>query len=123
MQHTHCHPGPMKQRSAALDTFLAFTAEHREVIRAAAMREFDTRPSDVFVATFPKCGTTWMQHIVHGLRTHGDMNFGEISQVVPFFEMEVDFEAFDAPQPAEPRAFKTHLSWDLMPKGGATSWC
>jgi len=34
--------------------------------------------------TPPKCGTTWMQQIVHGLRTRGSMDFNEITRVVPF---------------------------------------
>ncbi len=80
---------------------------------------FRLQPTDVVVATYPKCGTTWVQQIVHGLRTAGSMDFEEISLVVPWIEtaplLGIDL---DAPQVAEPRAFKTHLSWDLVPKGG-----
>ena len=32
-------------------------------------REFSPQPTDVFVVTFPKCGTTWVAQIVHALRT------------------------------------------------------
>ena len=80
--------------------------------------DMKTRPSDIMIATYPKCGTTWMQQIVHGLRTGGSMDFEEISQVVAW----VDISALmgidpNGEQVAEPRAFKTHLSWDLVPKG------
>jgi hypothetical protein len=79
----------------------------------------ETRPSDVLIATFPKCGTTWVQQIVHGLRTRGSMDFEEISMVIPWIErsplLGIDI---NAPQVAEPRAFKTHLPWDQVPKGG-----
>ena len=39
--------------------------------------------TDVFISPYAKCGTTWMQQIVHGLRSCGDMDFSEITQVVP----------------------------------------
>ena len=35
-------------------------------------------PCDVIIVTPPKCGTTWVQHIVHGLRSNGDMDFDEV---------------------------------------------
>lgn len=80
---------------------------------------FQARPDDVFVATYPKCGTTWLQQIVHGLRTRGDMDFDEITAVVPWLEPAHDMGIdLDAPQRATPRAFKTHLTWELVPKGG-----
>lgn len=81
-------------------------------------KRFVPRPSDVFVMTYPKCGTTWTQQIVHGLRTNGSMDFEEISSVVPWVEtaatMGIDLEAEQA---ARPRAFKTHFNWHDVPKG------
>lgn len=76
-------------------------------------------PSDVFISPYAKCGTTWMQQIVHGLRTGGSMAFGEISEVVPWLECAHDLgQDVTAPQVAAPRAFKSHLAWDAIPKGG-----
>ena len=47
-------------------------------------REFKPRSTDAFVVTYPKCGTTWVQQIMHGLRSNGSMAFGEITEVVPW---------------------------------------
>lgn len=100
--------------------------EYREAGKGFATKEgwakglaFRPRPSDTFIATYAKAGTTWMQQIVHGLRTGGDMDFGEITEVVPWVEMAVDLGLdAEAEQKANPRAFKTHLSWNDVPKGG-----
>lgn len=74
--------------------------------------------SDVFIVTPPKCGTTWMQQIVHGLRTRGSMDFEEISCVVPWINMAYDMGIdIHAPQVAHPRAFKTHTTLDEVPNG------
>lgn len=75
--------------------------------------------TDVFIVTPPKCGTTWMQQIVHGLRTRGSMDFDEISRVVPWINMAYDLGVdLHAPQVARPHAFKTHTKLDEVPKGG-----
>jgi len=77
------------------------------------------RPTDVVISPFGKSGTTWVQQIVHTLRTRGDMDFDDISRVVPWIEtsagLGIDLEA---EQKANPRAFKSHLAWDEMPQGG-----
>jgi hypothetical protein len=76
-------------------------------------------PTDVFIVTPPKCGTTWMQQIVHGLRTRGSMDFDEISSVVPWINMAYDLGIdIYAPQAADPKAFKTHNKLNEVPKGG-----
>ena len=80
---------------------------------------YQPAPSDIFILTPPKCGTTWMQQIVHGIRTGGSMNFDEITQVVPWIEMAVDMGIdIYAPQVANPKAFKTHLNLEDIPQGG-----
>ena len=81
--------------------------------------DYKPDPTDVFIVTPPKCGTTWMQQIVHGLRTRGSMDFDEITRVVPWIDMAHD-SGIDiyAPQVAHPRAFKTHSTMDEVPKGG-----
>jgi hypothetical protein len=80
---------------------------------------YKPEPTDVFIVTPPKCGTTWMQQIVHGLRTRGSMDFDEISSVVPWINMAHDLGIdIYAPQVADPKAFKTHSTLDEVPKGG-----
>ena len=39
---------------------------------------FKAQPGDIFIAPFGKSGTTWLQHIAHGLRTRGSMDFEEM---------------------------------------------
>lgn len=86
------------------------------VARGLALK---ARPTDVFISPYAKCGTTWMQQIVHGLRSGGSMAFSEITEVVPWLELAHDMGvAPEAPQVAAPRAFKSHLCWEDIPKGG-----
>ena len=77
------------------------------------------RPDDVIISPFGKSGTTWLQQIVHTLRTRGDMDFDDISRVVPWIEtssaLGIDL---DAEQKSNPRAFKSHLDYETIPKGG-----
>jgi len=49
----------------------------------AAGLEFVPRASDIVIASYAKCGTTWLQQMVHSLRTGGDLDFDDISRVVP----------------------------------------
>jgi hypothetical protein len=93
--------------------------KHLQNQRDAVLPALAVRPSDIFISTFSKSGTTWVQQIVHGLRTNGSMEFPEISLIIPWYEAaELLGIDVNAPQLAEPRAFKTHLPWDKVPKGG-----
>ncbi len=84
----------------------------------SAYLDFEPRASDVIISPFPKCGTTWLQQIVHSLRTGGDMDFHDIYEVVPFIEIAPEMGIdVNGPQKAEPRAFKSHFGWDEVPKG------
>lgn len=84
----------------------------------ASIAAYRPRPTDVIISPFAKCGTTWLQQIFHTLRTGGDMDFDDISRVVPWIEtaaaLGLDLEA---PQRAEPRGFKSHLPYDAIPPG------
>ena len=88
-------------------------------------REFTPRASDVFIVTYPKCGTTWMTQLCHQIRcvrharrlgmpasaTVADetsagecfsMRFGEITEVVPW-----DILAKDCDQSLDDEQFLT----------------
>ncbi len=84
---------------------------------------------DIFIASYPKSGTTWTQCILHQLLTRGrDESLAHISDVAPFFEINRTWAqeaAGDAPVLAAHyqakqaalgrRVFNTHLRWDMMP--------
>ena len=76
------------------------------------------------MTTYPKSGTTWMQQIVRGLRTSGDMDFDEIGEVVPHLEAALDLGLELDPDHrrwgGSPRAFKTHFAAHEAPRGGRT---
>jgi len=70
--------------------------------------EFQHKPSDVFVLTVPKTGTTWLMQICHILRG-GDMNFEDIYQVTPWPQISWDLDINLSDQHGlTPRVFKTH---------------
>jgi len=70
--------------------------------------EFEHKPSDVFVLTVPKTGTTWLMQICHALRG-GDMNFEDIYQVTPWPQIAWDLDISLSDQYGlTPRVFKTH---------------
>ena len=48
--------------------------------------EFKQRPDDIIISPFAKSGTTWLQQSLHGIRSRGDMNFSEITDVSPWLE-------------------------------------
>lgn len=77
----------------------------------AAAQAFQAQTDDVFISTYPKTGTTWLQQICHQLRTGGHLDFDEISeeQIVPWLELSPSLGIDIAlPQVAHPRCFKTH---------------
>lgn len=110
-----------KHRARSMQEFRAGQREFgKAAIAASEMAPpFRPLPTDVIISPYGKCGTTMTQQAFHTLRTRGDMDFDDISRVVPWIEMSpllgIDL---NAPQRAEPRGFKSHLSYTRVPKGG-----
>ncbi|QLC25264.1 sulfotransferase domain-containing protein [Parasphingopyxis algicola] len=110
---------PTQRRAETAEEFGALIGQMfvpEEVARSIAA--LDPRPTDVVISPYGKCGTTWLQQAFHTLRTGGDMDFDDISAVVPWVETaELLGIDINAEQRAEPRGFKSHLSYDDMPRG------
>jgi hypothetical protein len=77
-------------------------------------QRYRASPGDVFVASYPKCGTTWTQYIVYLLENDGrPLAAGQrLDDVFPHLE-EVGEAAVRALR--EPRLVKTHLPLSRTP--------
>lgn len=75
---------------------------------------------DIFVASYPKCGTTWLQYIVWLLVRRRPLAADEsLTNVFPHLE-EVGAEVVEAL--AGPRLIKTHLRFGLTPWSDAARY-
>ena len=109
---------PPPTRPVGFDAFVARIAHLGTAEGFTRGLAFRPLPTDVIISPFGKCGTTWLQQVFHGLRTRGDMDFDDISRVVPWIETAHDLGLdLEAPQRGRPRGFKSHLAYDLIPKG------
>ncbi len=108
----------MNGRARNIPEFLEKMSKFYSAEGAAYAAAFVPRATDVVISPFAKAGTTWMQQIVHGLKTGGDMTFDEITAVVPWIELAHDLGLdLNGDQGGGFRAFKSHLSWADVPKG------
>ena len=106
------------------------------------IRDFEVRDDDIYVVTFPKCGTTWTQEMVWNICNGCDVEKAKSIPLVkrsPFIEIsgllkdnlissmseeakKAMPEAADSVNNAsnmprnEPRLLKTHLSYDMLPE-------
>lgn len=85
-----------------------------------ALAHFQARPSDILITTAPKAGTTWMQQILHQLRSGGDESFCSIDDVVPWLELPREGKSWQQvlaayEQLPDPRIFKTHCTYEQTP--------
>lgn len=81
---------------------------------------FRPRPDDIFIASYPRSGTTWLQYVVHVLVHDGDTGFTHISDVVPWYERSLALghrRAIDYERMPSPRIFKSHLPYAWLPRG------
>ena len=123
--HTFCFNFPTsKPAMECSPAMLRFFERTRGVTTMEALKkglDFHPWPSDVLLTTGLKCGTTWMQQIMHGLRSGGDMSFEEIDTVFPSLELYYGYQpdgdlAFEQPF-SPPRFFRTHHPFGMTPQG------
>lgn len=102
--------GPLYQD---IDGFRLGAAFSPQLFRSAL--QYKPRPDDVFVVTYPKSGTTWLQHIGYLIFHDGvpPPNALEFLKATPFLEM---FGAEDVVRMNRPGLIKTHLPYWLLPK-------
>ncbi|NP_991183.1 sulfotransferase family 1, cytosolic sulfotransferase 4 [Danio rerio] len=88
------------------------------------VKNFQARPDDILIATYPKAGTTWVSYILDLLYFGSDENQTSqpIVQRVPFLESCFqEFSTISGTEmadnlPTSPRLIKTHLPVQLVPK-------
>lgn len=82
--------------------------------------EFRVRPSDVFISSYPRSGTTLTQWILYLLSHDEQPDPEHLTKASPWFERslaigELDSEDLDAFP--SPRVFKSHLPREWLPDG------
>lgn len=78
---------------------------------------YEPESDDVFICTYPKCGTTWTQCILHLMLNNGEpLKTGQhICSLIPHLEDD----GKDAVLPlSRPRVIKTHVPYYMLPKHG-----
>jgi hypothetical protein len=83
--------------------------------------EFEPRPTDIYISSYPRSGTTLTQWILYLLAHEERPDPDHLTKVSPWFERSLaigelsaeDFARFDSP-----RVFKSHLPRQWLPNGG-----
>ena len=63
---------------------------------------FTAKEGDLFIVTFPKCGTTWTQQIAKLVRNHGQEDGMDVDEAFPWIELM-------SPEEADVRNVYTYL--------------
>jgi len=82
--------------------------------------DFEVRPSDVFISSYPRSGTTLTQWILYLLAYEEQADPTHLTQVSPWFERSLamgELSAADLDRLPSPRVFKSHLPRQWLPDG------
>uniref|UniRef100_H2S1F2 Sulfotransferase n=1 Tax=Takifugu rubripes TaxID=31033 RepID=H2S1F2_TAKRU len=83
-----------------------------------ALKDFEIHPTDVFIITFPKSGTVWMQQILSQIMEASHPGWAEDvtnRAQIPYLEGRTVDDPFRDRK--EPRVVRTHLFPELLPHG------
>ncbi|XP_064489148.1 sulfotransferase ssu-1-like isoform X2 [Ornithodoros turicata] len=75
--------------------------------------QYKPSPGDIFIDTFPKCGTNWAKRIVQLLLGRDTSDCSDYGLSTSFFEMVGNDVIQNLPQP---RIICTHLEYHLLPQ-------
>ena len=81
------------------------------------LKNFKLYPEDIWIATYPKCGTTWAQQIVRLIRNNGEKDNRLINVAVPWLEAISGYPYVKVDDLPRPRMYKSHFPYSLMPCG------
>lgn len=77
-------------------------------------RAFGERDTDIYIASFPRSGTTLLQVIVYHLIHDGGMTYAHLDDVSPWLR-NLAMKKLPVPVVPEPRVIKTHDPYSLFP--------
>ncbi|KAJ3682268.1 hypothetical protein LUZ60_014841 [Juncus effusus] len=87
-------------------------------------KHFIAHSSDILLATFPKCGTTWLKALLFVTLNrpssfqNNPLNFSNPHELVPYLESKIYSNGSipDLDQLPEPRLFSTHIPYCSLPE-------
>jgi LPS sulfotransferase NodH len=96
----------------------------RDVSRVArflrGLAEHRARADDIYISSYPRSGTTWLQQVLLVLANDGEPDFAHVDDVAPWFERSLALgtrRASDFASLPSPRIFKSHLPLMWLPRG------
>lgn len=82
------------------------------------LRSLQLYEDDVWIVSYPKSGSTWLQNIVKLIKNGGREDSVKVSVAVPWLEALSQLHPdLDVEKIAHPRAFKSHFPYHLLPCG------
>ncbi len=91
----------------------------------SAFKDYVPNEQDIFVCTYPKSGTNWMMQMAHQIIFHGEGEFENIHDVVPWpdagpkrsarFTIPLTSTVVQQVSPEHKRVIKTHLPLRYVP--------
>ncbi len=93
-----------------------------DVVEGNDFGDYEPDARDVFICTYPKCGTNWAMQIAHQIATRAKGEYEHIHDVVPWPDftrqdiiVPIEDDSIRAAAATGLRVIKTHLEWERIP--------